>query len=267
MIRDEAIVLRRWDWSETSQTTLLFCKEHGLLRGLAKGAKRPKGRFSGGFEPMTLGEVVAIVKPTTELATLTEWDLHRVYPGVRRNVRAFQIAHYFADLIACALHDVDPHRALWNATVRSLEELDSPNTVEFTLARFQWALLEETGYRPDLAVAREAIDKHDVERTFVYDPDRGALAEDCAHSAQSNGWRIRGATVKCLMSLNTEENERLADDASETIERVNRFLAACIRWSIGEEPRTMRLIFGGSVFGSSGLPGINDHRAKHARPR
>ena len=41
-IEDNAFCLRRWDFSETSQTASLLTRDHGVLRGLAKGAKRPK---------------------------------------------------------------------------------------------------------------------------------------------------------------------------------------------------------------------------------
>ena len=40
-------------------------------RGLAKGSKREKSNFSGGLEVLTHGEILAIIKPHTELANLT----------------------------------------------------------------------------------------------------------------------------------------------------------------------------------------------------
>jgi recombinational DNA repair protein (RecF pathway) len=42
-IIDQAIVVRLWDFSETSQTVSLFLREHGMLRGLAKGSRRAAG--------------------------------------------------------------------------------------------------------------------------------------------------------------------------------------------------------------------------------
>jgi len=74
-LTDDAIALRHWEYSETSQTVALFTRTHGLLRAMAKGAKREKSNFSGGIETLTRGRAVAIVKQTTDLATLTAWDL------------------------------------------------------------------------------------------------------------------------------------------------------------------------------------------------
>ena len=72
-IRDQAVCVRQWDFSETSQTVSLFCREQGMIRGLAKGSRRERSSFSGGFDLFTRGEIVAIVKPGRDLATLTEW--------------------------------------------------------------------------------------------------------------------------------------------------------------------------------------------------
>ena len=42
-IKDEAIVLRRLDYSETSQVLVFLTREHGLRRLIAKGIRRVVG--------------------------------------------------------------------------------------------------------------------------------------------------------------------------------------------------------------------------------
>ena len=116
-IRDEAICVRHWDFSETSQTVSLFLREHGLLRGLAKGARRERGAFSGGFDLFTRGEIVAIVKPGRELATLTEWTLLETFPVLRKSAPANRMAWYLADLIGRFLHQPEPHPTTWHAAL------------------------------------------------------------------------------------------------------------------------------------------------------
>ncbi len=48
-ISTRCFVLRLTDYSETSYVLLLLSKEHGLFSAIAKGAKRPKNRFSSVF--------------------------------------------------------------------------------------------------------------------------------------------------------------------------------------------------------------------------
>ena len=61
ILHDTAICLRCWDFSETSQTVSLLTREPGIIRGLAKGSRRDKGCFSGGFDPVHIGHVRMIL--------------------------------------------------------------------------------------------------------------------------------------------------------------------------------------------------------------
>ncbi len=244
-------MLRRWDWSETSQAVHLFCREHGALRGLAKGAKREKSAFSGGLEPLTRGEVGAIQKPSSELATLTDWDLTEIFPGVRASARGFLAAHYIADLIRHGVRDADPHPALWSATIDALRSIGDAAALEAALVSFQWALLGETGYCPDasaLNASADALVRPDG--AWVYDPERGVVISVNERVGQENFWAMRTDTAALLLALSRREPWSAGP---ETIERANRFLAACIRWAFGEPLATMDRLFGTSVFGTASV--------------
>ena len=67
-VTDKALCIRQWDFSETSQTVSLFARDIGLFRAIAKGSRRPKSRFSGGIDLLTMGDVVAIIKPGRDLS-------------------------------------------------------------------------------------------------------------------------------------------------------------------------------------------------------
>ena len=85
---DQALCIRQWDFSETSQTVSLFGRTLGCLRGLAKGSRRERGSFSGGIDVLTRGEVGVILKRDRELATLTEWDTQETFPRLREDLTA-----------------------------------------------------------------------------------------------------------------------------------------------------------------------------------
>ncbi|MFN9968750.1 MAG: DNA repair protein RecO, partial [Phycisphaerae bacterium] len=70
-VMDDAICIRVWDWSETSQTVSLFCRSLGVVRGLAKGSKRQDARFSGGYELFTRGQAGVLITSHDAMATLT----------------------------------------------------------------------------------------------------------------------------------------------------------------------------------------------------
>jgi len=245
-ITDNAVCLRHWDYSETSQTVSLFTREHGVIRGLAKGAKREKGRFSGGIDILTRGQAVAIIKPGRDLATITDWDLQEIYWPLRERAAAHRAGVYFADLVHRMVTGHDPHPALFDALRRALEDLGDPALDAWTVLRFQWALLNEAGYRPELDVSArtgKSIDEDAAGGAMAFSPEAGGLVDDTGgHSRGRGRWRVRHETVHLLRRLSEGSLERTENDRPAA-ERANRLLAAYLRHLIGEAPPTMRWMF------------------------
>ena len=231
-IVEQAIVLRHWEFSETSQTVALFTRGFGMLRGLAKGARRERSSFSGGFELLTRGEISAIVKPGSDLATLTEWDLQEVYWATRRSLFAHRAGLYLIDLVRHALTDEDPHTALWDTVDRTLRNL--PEHRDFAqVLQMQWALLVETGYRPRLDVdvlTGEQLEAGEV--TYGFAPRTGGLVRDPGPTAPDHIWRVRGETVDILRWLEagggSDAEEAIRKFESKSVERASRLLAATL---------------------------------------
>lgn len=242
---DDAIAIRLWDYSETSQTVSLLTRAHGVIRGLAKGSKRPRHPYSGGFEVLSRGELGFIAKPTTELALLTSWDLEEIFPALRTSLRCHYGALYAADLVHHLLQPRDPHAGLFDELLLLLRTLTRDDAVMPALARCQWSLLHHTGYRPDLADGAQG-DLEFVPRLGRVRA-RGARAEHGEGDARSGpAWRVRGATVEALRAV------RAAVDAGapmpvtlapEALQRGARLLAAYIRFLLDQHLPTATLVF------------------------
>jgi DNA repair protein RecO (recombination protein O) len=233
----DAVCVRHWDFSETSQTVSLFSRENGLLRGLAKGAKRAGGRFSGGIDLLTRGQVVAIVKPGRELATLTDWTLLRSWRAIRHDLAANQAAYYLADLVQRMVGQADPHPRLYDALLAALDALETRGAAAAATLSFQWTIVSELGHRPRFH--GEALP---AAPTVRFRPEDGSLAAD----GEPQGWKVRRGTVELLASLGDELPANLVALRSaepESLGRANRLLAAYLRHLLGVQPETMRLLF------------------------
>lgn len=232
-ITDQAIVLRRWDYSETSQTVSLLTREHGILRGLAKGAKRERSKFSGGFEPLTRGEVVAIVRPSLSLANLIEWDLQEVFRAPRASLAAHGPALYLVDVTDHMLTEADPHPELYDGLLACLRDLEREDPSGVVL-RHQWAALVETGHKPSL----EPPAQSDPDApSYAFDPGAGRLAPDPGGAADHALWRVRRETIELLRRLDAPPGAAQPTPAEppEVVRRANRLLGAYIRWLLGRE--------------------------------
>lgn len=153
--KDVGIVLRRLDYSETSQVLVVFCRETGQQRLIAKGIKRgTKTRVAVGIDLLELGQVVFTRRPGSDaqLSTLTEWRQQDTFPNLRDDLAAVYAAQYAADRTAQATVDGDPHPLLFDALLSLLEHLGEARAAATLgpLTRFLWALLREIGLMPEL---------------------------------------------------------------------------------------------------------------------
>lgn len=238
---DEGICIRHWDFSETSQTVSIFGHACGIVRGLAKGARRERGPFDGGIDLLARGRFGAILKRGRDLATITEWDPIELYPRLRADLSANHAAYYMADLVGRMLEPEDPHPRLHAAMVRALRVLGAARDATemdtsggAALLHFQWALLVETGFQPRLDLPPEG----DV---LAYSAEAGGFVLDTSEPGER--WKVRRATAECLVALGAGgvgESHAPAD----VVDRANRLLAAHVRHVLGAEPPTMRLVFG-----------------------
>jgi DNA repair protein RecO (recombination protein O) len=233
--QDQALVLRRWDFSETSQTVVLYTRHHGLIRGLAKGSKRPQGNFSGGFEPLTCGQIQVIPKSTSDLALLTEWDLQEIFPAPRRSLTAHRWALCSADLVSRMLERDDPHPLLYDSLILFWRQLEQAQE-EHAVVVFLLKLLDDTGHMPHL----ESLHALPPTKALGYDPSEGRFTEDPGPN-NPNGvvWRIRHTTADSLCRISSEESP---DESIVDTQRANRFLLSCLCWILGTEPESVQTV-------------------------
>jgi DNA repair protein RecO (recombination protein O) len=70
--RTEAVVLKSQNWGETSRIVSVFSRQHGLLKLVARGARRPKSRFGAAFETGHVVQAVFYRSRSSDLHTASE---------------------------------------------------------------------------------------------------------------------------------------------------------------------------------------------------
>jgi DNA repair protein RecO (recombination protein O) len=249
---DQAVCIRQWDWSETSQTVSVFSRAHGVLRGIAKGSRREHAPFSGGIEVLTRAEVSAIVKPASDLANITAWDLQETFPALRRSLPSFYTAMYMIDLVHHALSERDPHPLLFDALLDALRALAEPAGSRAALLRFQWAALSDTGYRPELDLDVTGSSRRlPAARTYAFLPRLGGFTDDSpAPPPPAPYWRVRAETLDLLRLVAngalpaTGEFAAGAEASNDSLDRATRLLAAYFREVLGRDIPSMTALFG-----------------------
>jgi len=150
LVETEGLILRSYALSEADKIVVLFTREEGLVRGVAKGARRLKSRFGSSLEPFTIVNIEFFRKEERELVSIQNMDLVRSYFDIVSDPDFLQKFAYLADvLIAFAPpHDVDEtlYRMVKTCLDTAAENIDS--LVEVALYFELW-LLRLGGYLPD----------------------------------------------------------------------------------------------------------------------
>lgn len=213
--RDQAVVLRRLDYSETSQVLVLFARDHGKVRAIAKGIKRgTKTRFAVGIDLLDIGHVVfsSRVERREKLATLTEWKQAHSLFGLRENLPRIQAAQYAAEVTAALTEDWDPHTELFDALVGLLMSLCETSNVLELLVRYQISLLEEIGSLPRFDACVLCAREGDL--TYFSSFDGGLVCRHC-EPGQVEKREVTPGTTSILQAWTAgEEREAEVEAAS-----------------------------------------------------
>ncbi|MCC6971572.1 MAG: DNA repair protein RecO [Phycisphaerales bacterium] len=262
-VKDIAICVRHWDWSETSQTVSILCRAHGLVRAVVKGARREGAPFSGGLELATRGEAVMILKSGDAMATLTSWGLVEAYPAVRRSLGAFHASMYMIDIAQRAVREHDPHPRLFDVLSAALERLATPGEIARSLVWLQWAALADTGVAP--ALDRDVVTGEVIELAaamgsagpgLAFDPARGGLV---VGAERGDVWRVRAETVRFLRRVSEQwspdevsiwfSDPDLGDDV---MARAGKLLASFWHVALGFWPASVRSVYAGIAHSNIG---------------
>ncbi|MEO1598287.1 MAG: DNA repair protein RecO, partial [Planctomycetota bacterium] len=218
------ICLRQWPFSETSQTVSILTLDRGLVRGLAKGARRMPGSFGGGFEPLTMGTLIFFHKAGRELETLSEWQESKSWRTPRRNAQANRAALAMVDLAEKLNRGAEVEQDAFWALHNGLDAMEMGCLPDEALCRTLWLLLQAAGFGP-------FVDERIAPNQAAFDPEAGQL---CDFEANAGAWRLSPGTVKVLQSLVREDDE--LSHEPEAWAKSARLLAAWSSRILGEAP-------------------------------
>lgn len=150
--RTEAVVLCSRNWGETSRIVSAFSREHGLLKLVAKGARRPRSRFGAAFEPGTIIQAVFYRSRTSDLHTVSEASiLWRPSCGDHGPERAGMLAAGLEIPLRAAAPET-PIMALYSNLRSFLQGIDAAAEKDHPGLLLDFALhsLKNLGYHPVL---------------------------------------------------------------------------------------------------------------------
>ncbi|NJM38381.1 MAG: DNA repair protein RecO [Akkermansiaceae bacterium] len=123
--------------TETSLIVHWFTEAHGLVKTVAKGARRPKSSFAGQLDLFFSGEISFSQAQRGELHSLREVAIQNWREGLRKNYTSTLLASYCCQLLESAVESEHPDPELYDLLNRALDHFEAKQPSLRSLYHFE----------------------------------------------------------------------------------------------------------------------------------
>jgi len=235
----EAIVLRTTSVGDQDKIVVFFCREKGILRGVAKGARKFGNRFGSSLEPMSVVRAFYYEKERRDLVTVSGCDLVESFFEVQAEPATAFLLTYFAELV----EEFAPARAredtLYRLLLSVLRCLKTGGDREFAAAYFEAWFLQANGLLPDLGGCRRC--RKPVPPGWLGPKRDGAYCPDCAPLKKDE---VPAAIREFLrwVRKNPPPGDCAPPFTPDEIAAIRKALQALIVYHMDREPRTLHFL-------------------------
>jgi DNA repair protein RecO (recombination protein O) len=152
------MVMRLTKLSDTSLIVTWCVEGRGLVKTVAKGARRPKGRFAGVLDLFYIADLQWVENRKSELHTLSEVVPVEYHQGLRGKYRDVMLAGYFTSLSEHVMEAGHCDDALFDLLKRAIGYLNSEGAGIRALEHFERELAKLSGVWDGRGLAHLAIE-------------------------------------------------------------------------------------------------------------
>ncbi len=156
LVETEGLILKSHSLAEADKIVVLLTKNEGLIRGVAKGAKRLKSRFGSGLEPFSIVRVNYFQKEERELVSISHIEIINSYFEKASDPIFLQKFSYLVDLLVEFAPPHDPNEKLFRMAKVCLETAaENLESLDIIVLYFELWTLKLNGYLPEWKICEK----------------------------------------------------------------------------------------------------------------
>lgn len=183
ILKDRAVILKTWEYGETSLIVSALTRSGGRANFLAKGAKRAKSPMHGRFRTGNVGDIVYYDKPGGALKLIKEFSAGPPFDSMEAGFERLCIFQAGLELAGRASAGDEQEGAVFDlveAFIAGLTAGDDPWAVFFVL---ETTLLAASGLMPEIELC-DRCKKELAGCGFSVNPTSGAVECDGCTSGE-----------------------------------------------------------------------------------
>jgi DNA repair protein RecO (recombination protein O) len=198
--RSECYVLRKIPLRETSWIVTFLTPDHGKLKGIVKGARQPKSKWSHTFEPFTRAEIVYYEKLRSHLHLITDSSVISLHEKIRRELWLLSYASYLCELVDLLLEEHEAQTEVFALFDETLSALESGELQAHLAVRaFEWKLLKQLGLMPRLFDCMSCGEP--TAGRILFNPAQGGVFCSRCRTRAAGGFFISGESIAAVRNF------------------------------------------------------------------
>jgi DNA repair protein RecO (recombination protein O) len=238
----DAIVLSRFELGEADRVLTLLTPEHGKVRAIARGIRRPTSRLGGSLEPFAELRVALARGRTFEV--ITQVSVGHAWLRLRDSLESAATAWYLAELADRSSEEGSPAEPLYLLLRRGYELLEAGMAPDRVARWYEMHLADELGVRPEVDRCTECDRMLEPTDTFRWVPVLGGVL--CHRHAGPQAFRtdLSLEALKLLKAYQRMDAEALAGlRLAGPVEReVESALREFVRHVLERDPRSLAFL-------------------------
>jgi DNA repair protein RecO (recombination protein O) len=191
----DAINLKAYNLSEADKIIVMYSKDKGLIRGVAKGVKKPKSKLGARMDLLVANTLM--LHKGKNLDTICQAEVVNSFYKTRQDIDKICYSTYVTEVVHNFGIEEDPcSETIYNLLYKTLDAISTAQTkVEILLAviKFQLKMMRESGFSIEL---EKCLGCHCEigDETMYFVPQLGGII--CAECAKSVPYRKKQLPYK-----------------------------------------------------------------------
>ncbi|MCX5681382.1 MAG: DNA repair protein RecO, partial [Candidatus Omnitrophica bacterium] len=199
IIQTQAIVLKRFDFRETSQIATFFTRDYGKVKGILKGIRKDYKKFGSKIDQFSVNDIVYYTHRDSDLHLVSQCDLKNFFFKIRQDMKRTMAASYILELVDAVMPVEEENIDVYHLMVEYLNLLEDVDDVGKLVHAFQIKILLLSGFQPFLDSCVICQKKISPKMRFSMKLG-GLICEDC-HANDQTATPLSRGTVASLLHI------------------------------------------------------------------
>src|ERR1700691_4365210 len=150
IVKTEGIVLKSFDFRETSRIATFLTRDFGKVKGVLKGIRRDAKKFGSSVDKFSVNDIVYYQYRNSDLHLISHCDMKDFFSGLRQDLERMTAASYASELIDTLMPAEEQNLEIYDLMQAFLKGLQSTPDVSKLVQTFQIKILSLSGFQPHL---------------------------------------------------------------------------------------------------------------------